>query len=35
GRGLAASGFGFSTLLVDLLVQAQSEPSVPPPMMHP
>jgi glycogen debranching enzyme len=35
GRGLAARGFGFSTLLVDLLEQAQSEPSVPPPMMHP
>jgi predicted deacetylase len=35
GRGLAARGFGFSTLLVDLLVQAQGEPSVRPPMMHP
>ena len=35
GRGLAARGFGFSTLLVDLLVQAQEEPSVGPPMMHP
>lgn len=35
GRGLAARGFGFSTLLVDLLEQAETEPSVPPPMMHP
>jgi hypothetical protein len=35
GRGLAALGFGFSTLLVDLLVQAHGEPSVRPPMMQP
>jgi hypothetical protein len=35
GRGLAARGFGFSTLLVDLLADAEIEPSVPPPMMHP
>jgi glycogen debranching enzyme len=34
GRGLAARGFGISTLLVDLLRQAQTEPSVAPPMMH-
>jgi hypothetical protein len=34
-RGLAARGFGFSTLLVDLLEQPQTEPSVPPRMMHP
>jgi len=35
GRGLAARGFGFSTLLVDLLRTAETEPSVAPPMMHP
>jgi len=34
GRGLAARGFGFSTLLVDLLHRSRIEPSVPPPMMH-
>ena len=34
GRGLGARGFGFSTLLVDLLGQSRTEPSVPPPMMH-
>jgi glycogen debranching enzyme len=35
GRGLAARGFGFSTLLIDLLSDAHTEPSVRPPMMHP
>jgi hypothetical protein len=35
GRGLAARGFGFSTLLVDLIRRSHAEPSVPPPMMHP
>ena len=34
GRGLAARGFGFSTLLVDLLRRARIEPSVRSPMMH-
>jgi hypothetical protein len=34
GLGLAARGFGFATLLVDLLAPVQTEPSVPPPMMH-
>ena len=35
GRGLAARGFGFSTLLVDLLHENERKPSVPPPIMHP
>ena len=38
GRGLGARGFGFSTLLVDLLAQsgmASCEPSAGRPMMHP
>ncbi len=38
GRGLAASGFGFSTLIVDLLAQSGIEtghPSAPGRMIHP